>query len=159
MKWIDLNMPWHYWIPGEPIHLPFLGVLTWCGDILNGTRAINGSHYVTQSRQQSQHWWQPCSNLATGPNFYINKHIFMYRDSLYKDKTVMRPFYLYNCKSILVRQHLYIEETPGHLDGLMQERRNSIANTLELWLSCTNASICYHHDSIAHLTCISTAWR
>ena len=28
-----------------------------------------------------------------------------------------------------------------HLDGLMQERRNSIANTLELCLSCTNPSL------------------
>ena len=28
-----------------------------------------------------------------------------------------------------------------HLDGLMQERRNSIANALELRLSCTNPSI------------------
>ena len=27
-----------------------------------------------------------------------------------------------------------------HIDGLVQERRNSIANTLELRLSCTNAS-------------------
>ena len=29
-----------------------------------------------------------------------------------------------------------------HIDGLMQERRNSIANALELHLSCTNLSIC-----------------
>ena len=28
-----------------------------------------------------------------------------------------------------------------HYDGLMQERRNSIANALELRLSCTNPSI------------------
>ena len=28
-----------------------------------------------------------------------------------------------------------------HVDGLMQERRNSIANTLELRLSCTNPSL------------------
>ena len=29
-----------------------------------------------------------------------------------------------------------------HIDGLMQERRNSIANALELCLSCTNPSTC-----------------
>ena len=29
-----------------------------------------------------------------------------------------------------------------HIDGLMQEKRNSIANALELRLSCTNPSIC-----------------
>ena len=28
-----------------------------------------------------------------------------------------------------------------HIDGLVQERRNSIANALELHLSCTNPSI------------------
>ena len=28
-----------------------------------------------------------------------------------------------------------------HIDGLMQERRNSIANALELGFSCTNPSI------------------
>ena len=30
-----------------------------------------------------------------------------------------------------------------YIDGLMQERRNSIANALELRLSCTNPSISY----------------
>ena len=29
-----------------------------------------------------------------------------------------------------------------HSDGLVHERRNSIANALELRLSCTNPSIC-----------------
>ena len=29
-----------------------------------------------------------------------------------------------------------------HIDGLEQERRNSIANELELCLSCTNPTIC-----------------
>ena len=32
----------------------------------------------------------------------------------------------------------------AHFDGLVHERRNSIANTLELRFSCTNPSICYH---------------
>ena len=32
--------------------------------------------------------------------------------------------------------------TVHHFDGLVQERRNSIANALELRLSCTNPSIC-----------------
>ena len=31
-----------------------------------------------------------------------------------------------------------------HIDGLVQERRNSIANALELRLSCTNPSICWN---------------
>ena len=29
----------------------------------------------------------------------------------------------------------------GHLDGLVQERRNCIANAMELRLSCTNPSV------------------
>ena len=32
-----------------------------------------------------------------------------------------------------------------HVYGLMQERRNSIANALELRLSCTNPSMCSHY--------------
>ena len=32
------------------------------------------------------------------------------------------------------------EQVQLQIDGLMQERRNSIANTLELSLSCTNPS-------------------
>ena len=37
-----------------------------------------------------------------------------------------------------------------YIDGFVQKRRNSIANTLELRLSCTNPSICiivqYEYD-------------
>ena len=36
-----------------------------------------------------------------------------------------------------------------HIDGLVQERRNSSANALELRLSCTNPSI------LSHLLCVS----
>ena len=32
----------------------------------------------------------------------------------------------------------------SHVDGLVQERCNSIANALELHLSCTNPSLCLH---------------
>ena len=35
----------------------------------------------------------------------------------------------------------HIMEIKGHIDGLAQERLNSIANALELCLSCTNSSI------------------
>ena len=35
------------------------------------------------------------------------------------------------------------------VDGLVQERRNSIANALELRLSCTNSSICLYNDESA----------
>ena len=38
--------------------------------------------------------------------------------------------------------HYMILLDTGHIDGLMQERCNSIANTLEVHLSCTNPSIC-----------------
>ena len=69
---------------------------------------------------------------------------------------------------ILVRQHFYIETGPRpsanimlsslclhcqmshitHIDGLVQERRNSIADALELCLSCTNPSICNVHITL-----------
>ena len=35
----------------------------------------------------------------------------------------------------------YVYMYNSHFDGLVQERHNSIANTLELRLSCTNPSI------------------
>ena len=38
--------------------------------------------------------------------------------------------------------------------GLVQERRNSIANTLELRLSCTNPSMCIHFLPPELLVCI-----
>ena len=37
-----------------------------------------------------------------------------------------------------------------HVDGLMQERHNSIANALELRLSCTNPSIYGFNPVILH---------
>ena len=41
-----------------------------------------------------------------------------------------------------------------YLDGLVQERRNSIANALELRLSCTNPSLC----SLSVASCLLTLW-
>ena len=38
---------------------------------------------------------------------------------------------------------LYFMLPKDNIDGLLQGKRNSIANTLELRLSCTNPSICY----------------
>ena len=40
----------------------------------------------------------------------------------------------------LLSMYIYIT-TKTHIDGLVQERRNSIANALELWLSCTDPLI------------------
>ena len=37
--------------------------------------------------------------------------------------------------------HLFLVEAWNYIDGLVQERRNSIADALELHLSCTNSSI------------------
>ena len=37
----------------------------------------------------------------------------------------------------------YIRDLTVHFNGLVQEKRNSIANALELRLSCTNPSICF----------------
>ena len=43
----------------------------------------------------------------------------------------------------------------GYIDGFVQERRNSIANALELRLSCTNLSICLVDR---HCTSIAIPW-
>ena len=39
------------------------------------------------------------------------------------------------------QKNQYLQQTIYHLDGLVQERHNFIANTLELHLSCTNPLI------------------
>ena len=44
-------------------------------------------------------------------------------------------------KSPLRCNVLYLQYEANHVDGLVQERRNSIANALELHLSCTNPSM------------------
>ena len=43
-------------------------------------------------------------------------------------------------------EELKVKVSYLHIDWLMQERRNSIANTLELRLSCTNPSILYTYN-------------
>ena len=50
---------------------------------------------------------------------------------------------------VVVRCHFYI-------DGLVQKRRNSIANALELCLSCTNPSILYQLTDFLLIPCIFT---
>ena len=40
-----------------------------------------------------------------------------------------------------------------HLDALVQERRNSIANALELRLSCTNQSVYQRISLYTHKSC------
>ena len=45
-----------------------------------------------------------------------------------------------------------------HIDGLVQERCNSIANTLELRLSCTNPLICQFRSS-QKSECVHIVWH
>ena len=44
--------------------------------------------------------------------------------------------------SWIQKMYCYHHFDQGHIDGLVQERRNPIANALELRLFCTNPSIC-----------------
>ena len=45
-------------------------------------------------------------------------------------------------KGISLNENVFQMEVHWNIDGLVQERSNSIANALELRLSCTNLSIC-----------------
>ena len=45
----------------------------------------------------------------------------------------------------------------NHIDGLVQDRRNSIANALELRLSCSNPSIYIHVNNIKYSFFITTS--
>ena len=68
-------------------------------------------------------------------------------DSHDKDKAVMRLImsYLYDGNAYRLCYLYHGNPCTGkktfHIDGLVQERHNSIANALELCLSCTNSSI------------------
>ena len=57
---------------------------------------------------------------------------------------------------VLMWHHFDINK---HTDGLVQERRNSIANALELHLSCTNPSIWYMCTQVFFsITWLNTCW-
>ena len=45
---------------------------------------------------------------------------------------------------VVRRSVIWIHLKYPHIDGLVQERRNSSALAMELRLSCTNPSISYH---------------
>ena len=49
-----------------------------------------------------------------------------------------------------------------HISGLVQERSNSIANALELHLSCTNPSVYAVHWTrmlLRSLNCVGNVWK
>ena len=50
----------------------------------------------------------------------------------------------------VVRTPWYHWKAQGHVDGLVQDRRKSIANALELRLSCTNPSMCDNDINVVH---------
>ena len=67
-----------------------------------------------------------------------------------------------------LRQIMYLADCLYSVDGLVQERRNSIANTFELHLSCatlTHVLVQGRHNSIAntlelHLSCTNpSVWQ
>ena len=59
---------------------------------------------------------------------------------------LMIPCLLFHESLGVIRHaHTHKEKANKHIDGLVQERCNSIANTLELCISCTNQSIYNHY--------------
>ena len=59
----------------------------------------------------------------------------------------------------ILRTLFYKTFTLQQIDGLAQERRNSIANALKLRLSCTNSSIYANDTTAAHEMHMFTAVR
>ena len=60
---------------------------------------------------------------------------------LYLNTQDINPQVVYEIQPFEITSALPRKNELNHLDGLMQERRNSIANALELRLSYTNPSI------------------
>ena len=56
-----------------------------------------------------------CCLEQSGPWFNIKISSYQYRKSHCGDKTILRPSYLHNGISYLIRWHLYIESGPWHL--------------------------------------------
>ena len=54
--------------------------------------------------------------------------------------------------------YLFSRSKCDNIDGLVQERRNSIANALELHLSCTDPSICFASTISKAQKCGHSQW-
>ena len=70
--------------------------------------SINKDCWLSLQKDQSQQW--VCFSIMT-------IHLIRYGYYHYKDKTIMRPSYLYNENTDSERQHFYIEMTPWHCIG------------------------------------------
>ena len=70
--------------------------------------------------------------------YILNKPKNTLSTILFKDYIIHASFGIYVCL-----KYQYCTSTE-QIDGLMQERRNSIADALELRLFCTNPSKCEH---------------
>ena len=105
---------------------------------------INSIHHIV-------HWLIAALNIGMPPIRYklavLAKHRLVYNWPI--DNTF---HYIYIYIYIYIHIHIYIyasviqvmplvKPLPEHIDGWVQERGNSIANALELRLSCTNPSI------------------
>ena len=85
------------------------------------------------------------------------------------DKMILRPSYLHSeisCTVILNQGPVHTQLLPvfpAHIDGLVQDCSNSIANAMELLQSCTRAStlwnllITHHSDGLVEERCNSSA--
>ena len=62
-------------------------------------------------------------------------------DFLCRNATPVSFVICYNFYTAEAPYKVWYQNMILHIDGLVQERRNSIANALELRLSCTNPSI------------------
>ena len=98
---------------------------------------------------QTWYWWdQFLSSLAVNFNnvYCVSFWGIIWKakhdpGSIYHEHDIVIHLYLNDCY-ILIFQQVAWEVCSGyvHIDGLVQERHNSIANTLKLYL-CTNPSI------------------
>ena len=78
-------------------------------------------------KMSSAKWWQFC----VGVNVLPDRHQTICSHSTFSEHWQTQS-----------TEFNHLDYAISNIDGLMQERRNSIANALELRLSCTNPSIC-----------------
>ena len=126
----------------------------WKFSVTRRNSVILNVNYLTISTVKLYYQWKSvmCLNL----NFHTSWYAFwglVWDSLLVLDKILplgrAHPDICYNlhfCEEILDKSFIF-SDWQYYIDGLVQERCNSIANALELRLSCTKPSIYSQHNS------------
>ena len=113
-KWLELHNILMLWYNANQIKTPWIEYNT---NYENTVKPINDTVQYNVKMHREQQWQAKIQGILwthkryQAPSKYKD-HLSWYRDSHYKDETVINPYHLWNGISILVRQHHYNEKAP-----------------------------------------------